>query len=164
MPYQLVNPTREAFLSTGLGVNLPFTGPMVVFNTTYTSDNRALANLKNLLLTYKGERLMQPEFGTELPNLLFEPNTADLKIKVAEVISEAVEYWLPYINIVNIDTITAEDDPNLNHEIQIIITFSVDQTQGVPTNTNSSTNTNYDTENNLSNLILAVNQNQLLVI
>lgn len=164
MPYQLVNPARETFLSTGLGINLPFTGPMSVFNTTYTSDNRALANLKNLLLTYKGERLMQPEFGTELPTLLFEPNTADLKMQVSEVISEAVEYWLPYINIVNIDTITAEDDPNLNHEIQITITFSVDPIQGVLKNTDSLTNTNYDTENNLSNLILAVNQNQLLVI
>ena len=31
------------------------------------------ANLRNLLLTRVGERVMQPDFGTTLHNVLFEP-------------------------------------------------------------------------------------------
>ena len=112
MPYQIVNVVAEASLNTALGINIPFTGPFGVFNSTFTTNDQALANLKNLLLTYKGERIYQPNFGTDLPKLLFEPNTKELKPIVSEVIAEAVEYWLPYINIIDISTVTAEDDPN----------------------------------------------------
>lgn len=160
MPYQIVNVVTEASLNTALGINIPFTGPFGVFNSTFTTNDQALANLKNLLLTYKGERIYQPTFGTDLPKLLFEPNTKELKPIVSEVIAEAVEYWLPYINIIDISTVTAEDDPNSPHELKITITFSVAPQQGVA----SSNTTSYDTENNLSQLVLAVNQNQLLVL
>lgn len=160
MPYQIVNVVTETSINTALGINLPFTGPFGVFNSTFTSNDQALANLKNLLLTYKGERIYQPNFGTDLPKLLFEPSTQEIKPIVSEVISEAVEYWLPYINIVDINTITAEDDPNSPHELKITITFSVTPQQGVA----SGNLTSYDTENNLSQLVLAVNQNQLLVL
>ena len=33
---------------------------------------QAASNLKNLLLTQKGERVGQPTFGSDLPRLLFE--------------------------------------------------------------------------------------------
>lgn len=160
MPYQIVNIVTEEALNTGIGINLPFAGPFTVFNSTYTTEAQALANLKNLLLTYKGERVFQPDFGTDLPKVLFEPNTQELKPVIVEIISEAVDYWLPLINLVNIDVITAEDDPNMPHELKITITFSVQNVTGIPT----SNSTSYDTENNLSQLVLAVNQNQLLVL
>jgi phage baseplate assembly protein W len=160
MPYQIVNIATKNSLNTALGINLPFTGQFGVFNSTYTTDAQALANLKNLLLTYKGERLFQPNFGTNLPKVLFEPNTQELKPVISDIISEAVDYWLPNINLVNIDVVTAEDDPNLPHELKITITFSVQPTLGVASNNSTS----YDTENNLSQLVLAVNQNQLLVL
>jgi hypothetical protein len=57
MPYQIVNNVTNEALNTALGINLPFTGQFGVFNSTYTTEARALANLKNLLLTYKGERI-----------------------------------------------------------------------------------------------------------
>ncbi len=91
---------------------------------------------------------------------MFEPNTQELKPVISEIISEAVDYWLPIINLVSIDTVTAEDDPNMPHELKITITFSVQPVLGVP----SGNSTSYDTENNLSQLVLAVNQNQLLVL
>ena len=160
MPYQIVNLITEDALNTGIGINLPFIGPFAVFNSTYTTEAQALANLKNLLLTYKGERVFQPSFGTDLPKVLFEPNTLEIKPVIVEIISEAVDFWLPFINLVDIDVITAEDDPNMPHELKITITFSVQPVPGTPTSVSKS----YDTENNLSQLVLAVNQNQLLVL
>ncbi len=77
-----------------------------------------------------------------------------------ELPRKPLDYWLPNINLVNIDVVTAEDDPNLPHELKITITFSVQPTLGVASNNSKS----YDTENNLSQLVLAVNQNQLLVL
>lgn len=160
MPYQIVNVVESSAQNTALGIALPFVGPFSVFNSTFTTKDQAYSNLKNLLLTYKGERIYQPNFGTDLPKVLFEPSTQELKPIVSQIILNAVDYWLPYINIVDITTVTAEDDPNLPHELKITITFSVQETLGVP----SGNTTSYDTENNLSNLVLAVNQNQLLVL
>jgi len=87
--------------------------------------NQVFTNLKNLLLTRKGERFEQPNFGTDLLNALFEPNTSELKTFIEETITTAVAFWLPYIEIVDLDIATQEDDPLLIHKIQIKITFSV---------------------------------------
>ena len=54
-----------------IGVDLPFNSPGV-FRVTYTTKDQTKANLINLLLTQTGERVMNPEFGTELRKFLFE--------------------------------------------------------------------------------------------
>jgi hypothetical protein len=54
-----------------IGVSLPFNGPGV-FNSTYTTKDQIKSNLVNLLLTSIGERVMNPNFGTELKRFLFE--------------------------------------------------------------------------------------------
>ena len=42
-------------------------------NKTLQPLNSTRSNLKNLLLTKKGERVLQPNFGSGLQDLLFEP-------------------------------------------------------------------------------------------
>ncbi|HAI38172.1 MAG TPA: hypothetical protein DCM40_08625 [Maribacter sp.] len=75
------------------------------FPLSYTTEEQALSNLKNLLLTYPGERYMQPTFGVRIKDRVFEPNTPDLKIALNTEIQDAIGYWLPYIKIkaINID-------------------------------------------------------------
>jgi hypothetical protein len=54
-----------------VGVMLPLGGsPM--FKSSYTTEQQAISNLKNLLLTTKGERPFQPLFGSDIYSLLFE--------------------------------------------------------------------------------------------
>ena len=43
-----------------------------VFAQSYSTEDQAISNLKNLLLTRKGERFMQPDFGTRIFDSLFE--------------------------------------------------------------------------------------------
>ena len=61
----------------------------------------ARQNLKNLILTRKGERIMQPEFGCDIYKILFEPIITDesFENKISNTITEAVNSWLPYIKI-----------------------------------------------------------------
>ena len=54
-----------------IGVALPFNGPGV-FKSTYTTKDQIKSNLVNLLLTDTGERIMNPNFGTNLKRFLFE--------------------------------------------------------------------------------------------
>ena len=55
-----------------IGISLPFKGPSGPFNKTYSTREQTKYNLINLLLTDKGERLFNPEYGSNLSNILFE--------------------------------------------------------------------------------------------
>jgi phage baseplate assembly protein W len=74
-----------------------------LFTSSFTTDEQATSNLKNLLLTRKGERYNLPSFGSNLLSLLFEPNTDELIDAIQDTIREAISFWLPYIQILNID-------------------------------------------------------------
>ena len=82
------------------------------FALTKTSLHQAQHNLKNLLLTYPGERPMQPEFGCKLRALCFEQINESLPTRIEEEIKRSVSNWLPYINIIEVQTLTEEGDKN----------------------------------------------------
>ena len=82
------------------------------FALTKNSSEQAQHNLKNLLLTHVGERVGQPEFGSTLRAICFEPDDTNLPGKLEEEVRRAVGLWLTYINIVSVDTLTDEADEN----------------------------------------------------
>jgi phage baseplate assembly protein W len=73
-----------------IGVSLPFNAPGV-FNKTYSTKDQIKSNLINLLLTDKGERIMNPEFGADIRKSLFDnitdSSTELLKLKIIDAIS-----------------------------------------------------------------------------
>ena len=96
-----------------IGLKLPFNrGRSGLFPQTQTTLEQAGSNIKNLLLTSKGERIMQPDFGSRLRDLLFEQYTEDLEERVREEIQQAMSTWLPYIVISQVDVIQDETNPN----------------------------------------------------
>lgn len=100
---RIVKDTVE-FDSYAYGLTLPIKrGNTGYFEQAFTSFEQTKANLKNLLMTKKGERVMQPEFGTGLDSLLFEPMDSTFETELQDTITETVSYWLPYVNIEEID-------------------------------------------------------------
>ena len=96
-----------------IGLKLPFTRDRAgLFGTTENTLEQAGYNIKNLLLTSKGERVMQPEFGSDLRDLLFEQYTEDLTDRIKDAIEEAMSTWLPYIVISSVDVIEDKTNPN----------------------------------------------------
>ena len=92
-----------------------------VFAQSYTTEEQAISNLKNLLLTRKGERFMQPDFGTQIIDSLFEPSTEDLEVSVEEGLNEDIALWLPYILIDEINVTRLIDQ----HILDIALRFKV---------------------------------------
>ena len=115
--------TNTDIYNTALGVEIQFNGPGV-FVPVYSTDTQALNNLKNLLLTRIGERYDNPKYGTNLLNVIFQPSVEELKSDIIDIISVAVNRWLPEITIVRIDVVTAATDPVLDHDINVTITFT----------------------------------------
>ena len=82
------------------------------FAMTKNSLEQARHNLKNLLLTFPGERVGQPEFGSRLRALCFEQQDDELPSQIEEEVRQSVSSWLPYINIQEVNTLTEDGDLN----------------------------------------------------
>ena len=104
-----------------IGVMLPFGKPKGLFQLSYTTEQQAISNLKSLLLTRKGERLFQPNFGSDVYSLMFENINSDLSSQLDESLRVDIEYWLPYIIIDDINIEVIED----RHYVRIELSFRV---------------------------------------
>ena len=60
-------------------------------------------NLKNLILTQKGERIMDSNFGVGLRNFLFENITEEVKIDIQNEIIDTIKTFLPFVNIIQLN-------------------------------------------------------------
>ena len=71
-----------------------------VFQKNYTTRKQLAENIKNLILTKKGERIMNPLFGCDVHRVLFEPFIpGQIETKIQNSIEQAVNYWIPEVNI-----------------------------------------------------------------
>ena len=107
--------------NSGQDYSAKSTGGSSVFAQSYTTEEQAITNLKNLLATSRGERFMQPLFGTRIRESVFEQNTEALESFIRDTITESIELWLPYISLGSID-ITRDID---NYSFAIRVNFSV---------------------------------------
>ena len=101
-----------------IGVSLPFKGP---FKSTFTTKDQIKSNLINLLLTNKGERIMNPTFGCDIKKQLFQNITTDLQQNIINIITEAVSIFMPEIQVGLIEVI-----PNIDYnQISITIYYKI---------------------------------------
>jgi phage baseplate assembly protein W len=107
----------------GLGVSI--TNSKSLFTLLYDLRLQTKENLKTLLLTRKGERYMSPTFGTDLLEIVFQPNVSELKQDITNIISDAVSIWIPKLQLQDIEIKTNEDDSSLNNTTLITISYSV---------------------------------------
>ena len=105
-----------------IGVMLPFGKPKGLFQLSYTTEQQAISNLKSLLLTRKGERLFQPNFGSDVYSLMFENINSDLSSQLDESLRVDIEYWLPYIIIDDINIEVIEDRNYVRIELSFRVT------------------------------------------
>jgi phage baseplate assembly protein W len=84
-----------------IGVTLPFNNQNGIFNRSYTNDTQIFTNLKLLILTGRGERYLQPEFGTDIKYILFEniSNEDDFKARLLGTITTAISRWMPFLSV-----------------------------------------------------------------
>lgn len=112
-----------------VGIKLPLSDHNDrLFNSSYTTEEQAYSNLVNLLLTQRGERLMHPNFGTNILRTVFDQMNDSLPVRIEADINAAVSTWLPYISV-NVDVNPAdENDINEGHLLSIIVEYSINNT------------------------------------
>lgn len=87
-----------------ININYPFKDSKKGFFIDLTEDDNSAikADLLHLLLTIKGQRLYNPEFGTNLLRYIFEPNDGFTFEGIKGEIETQVKKYLPNLNITNI--------------------------------------------------------------
>lgn len=71
-----------------------------------------------ILLTPKGQRVMRPEFGCSIHDLIFAPND-DTTIGLADYyVREALAFWEPRITVTDV---IINDDPAVNDGSRLLI-------------------------------------------
>lgn len=84
-------------------------------------------NLKMLLLTIPGERVMDPDFGVGVQKFLFEQDTIDLRSHLAERISNQVMRYMPFLKIREAILPSLEDMMHADRQkIGVIIRYSIE--------------------------------------
>ena len=81
-----------------------------------------------MIKTIPGERLGQPEFGSNLHTILFEPMNEDFSDILEDAVRTSIEKWLPYINIKRIKITMPNYDINrVNIAVDFGLSFEPDR-------------------------------------
>tara|TARA_Y100000004_G_C8886704_1_gene400121 strand:+ start:528 stop:1046 length:519 start_codon:yes stop_codon:yes gene_type:complete len=98
------------------------------FATTSTTIEAVKNNIKNILNTEKGERFFQPNLGMGLRKFLFQNITDETTIGIQNEILDVLEYWLPFVEVRNIEVLTTNDDSSFSGAtLNIKIIFNIKQ-------------------------------------
>ena len=77
--------------------------------------------IKNILLTASFERLFQPEIGSGIKNILFEPMTPLTEQRLSDACADAIEAWEKRASVIDI-TVISEEEYN---RYRVAIKFSI---------------------------------------
>ena len=105
---------------SGLTPKLPIVlDPDNGFMLIKTFRELAIQNLKNVLLTSPGERVMDPEFGCGIRKYLFQQNHETTYLEIEGRIQNQVVKYLPFIALMGITfsspTVGEDHNPGAGH-------------------------------------------------
>jgi phage baseplate assembly protein W len=92
------------------------------FASTKTTIDAVKEDIKLLLLTQQGERLMQPLLGMNIRRFLFEQITENTVIEIENDIVSTFSRWLPFVQLNDISIDISDQDRN---KIKIDIKFNI---------------------------------------
>lgn len=97
---------------SGIGAKLPLVldADDGAYKLTKTLPEEIKQNLKMIVLTAKGERIMDPNFGVGLKSYLFENVDDGLLAQIAAEIRAQVAKYLPVVNVLDVVFKTRADD------------------------------------------------------
>ena len=88
---------------------------------TVRDDVSVKRGIKNILLTSPYERLFQPEVGSGIKNLLFEPMTPLTEQRLSDACADAIDAWEKRASVIDIAVISEED----YNRYRVAIKFSI---------------------------------------
>jgi phage baseplate assembly protein W len=126
---QSVKTTTQSVLPIGIKTPVQFGGNGEGLFAMHTDVREAVAdNLRNLLLSNYGDRLVHYDFGANLRPLVADFSSKDNFDQEAKIrINSAVAKWMPFISLVGFDSRPEFIDNRYTGKIVILVVYSVPQ-------------------------------------
>ena len=103
-------------------IDLDFTAHPVTGDVVKVKDSVSVKRgIKNILLTEEGERLMQPELGSGVRNMLFAPMTDINAQRLEDEVRSAIEAWERRAEVLEIVVIPEEE----HNRYRVAVTFRI---------------------------------------
>ena len=101
-------------MSNGISVLLPLIynkqdGP---FQLTKTIQDAVKLNFKNLIMTNKGERIMDPAFGVGLSSFLFENYSSSTLQSITFETASQISKYMPFISVIDLSITESKTNDN----------------------------------------------------
>jgi phage baseplate assembly protein W len=96
-----------------------------IYKMHYSLQDQIRDNLRNLVLTNKGERLGRPDFGANLLELVMELGDESGDQKAMIRIKDSVSKYLPFVNLVGFATETDHFDNKEVAKIVLFLTYTI---------------------------------------
>lgn len=111
-----------------IGVSFPFSDSSEgdYLKLTKSASEEVKSNFVHLLMTTKGERYFLPQFGTNLRQYLFDPQSTDNDDEIRKEIIDATTLYMPNIKIKEIGITHYGDETNLEENKKYRIVIAID--------------------------------------
>ncbi len=128
---------RQDFLENEIklpiGIVLPLRSGIkskeTLFAMTYDENEQVKINLKNLILTKKGEYLGRPNFGTNLIELYNASNLENIDSIVMDEIKSAVSIFMPFLELQNFESFFVDATENNSPYYDITVKYLFNSVQ-----------------------------------
>lgn len=91
-------------MARGISPSLPLINhPSDGFKMNKNYIDSVSQNVKMLILTAPGERIMYPSFGVGLRNYLFRQETPETHFEIREKIVEQLGIWMPFVELSSLE-------------------------------------------------------------
>ena len=108
-------------------INITFKKHPVTNDLVVSRDASAIKqSIVNLLLTNKGERVMQPDYGSDIRSFLFEPLDFGTAQQIQDNIGYTIGLFEPRVSIASIECLPNFDDNGFEVEMTYSIRGSDD--------------------------------------
>ena len=112
-------------MSKHFGIRYPFTSQDddgYFLDVNHDFKEKAKSTLMHVIFTPKGQKLRDPEFGTDLIKYIFEPSDGETWSSVKNEIADAVKTYVKGVTLNDISVLQSEDEMR---EIYVRIDYSI---------------------------------------
>ena len=95
------------------------------FGSNETTKDAIISDILHILVTKKGDRFYNPQFGTSLQTFLFEPNDNITLSDIKEELSNSLKYSLPNVKVDKLEMINDDILESMNIRIIVIDTDDI---------------------------------------
>jgi phage baseplate assembly protein W len=114
-------PVRQNF-----GIKYPFESyntDGIFIDLNQNNEERVKSRLLHVLFTPKGQKIRDPEFGTNLTRFLFEPSDSMTFDDLKKTLRSDIKRYVPEVEF---EDITVAEDDNDEHSRIVIVHYSID--------------------------------------